>query len=121
MSMLFFFSYSNSIEDTRQKDIRVYWNIPTFQCRPHKINFTVLTEKFGIIQNKKDDFQGNKIAILYHPGSFPAIIYEKGKRILRNGGVPQAGNLTEHIQAFEKAVEELIPDPGFSGMYKKDH
>lgn len=93
----------------------MYWNIPTFQCRPHKINFTYLAEKYDIFQNKNDDFQGNEIAILYDPGNFPAIMKENGKPILRNGGIPQEGNLTEHVLAFEKTVETLIPDQGFSG------
>lgn len=95
--------------------ITVYWNVPTFQCRPQKLNFTYLAEKYGIIQNNNDDFQGNKIAILYDPGNFPAILKENGKTILRNGGVPQEGNLTKHILAFENVVETLIPDRNFSG------
>lgn len=95
--------------------MNVYWNIPTFQCRPHKINFTYLAEKYNFIQNENDDFQGDKIAILYDPGSFPAILKENGKTVYRNGAVPQAGNLTVHVLAFDKSVDELIPDPGFSG------
>lgn len=93
----------------------MYWNIPTFQCRPHQINFTILAEKYDIIQNKYDDFQGDKIAILYDPGKFPAIIKANGTTSLRNGGVPQEGNLTEHLQAFEQIVDTLIPNQGFSG------
>lgn len=74
-----------------------------------------MAEKYDIILNNNDDFQGNKIAILYDPGSFPAFLKEKNNTVPRNGVVPQEGNLTEHILAFEKVVESLIPDQKFTG------
>lgn len=103
------------IDRSRLRNLKVYWNIPTFQCRPHKINFSYLATKYNFIHNKNDDFQGDEIAILYDPGYFPAIFKENGKTFYRNGGVPQVGNLSDHIQTFEKTMDELIPDQRFSG------
>ncbi|RZB39276.1 Glyco hydro 56, Piwi, PAZ and/or DUF1785 domain containing protein [Asbolus verrucosus] len=98
------------------KKTSYYWNVPTFQCDWHKLNFTGLAEKFGIIQNENDRFRGDEIVILYDPGSFPAILKDNTKTIRRNGGVPQEGNLTLHLTLFEEMVNELIPDDEFSGL-----
>lgn len=94
-----------------------YWNIPTFQCASHKINFTELAKKYNISQNKYDTFRGDIITILYDPGAFPAILTSSKTRkvVLRNGGVPQEGNLTLHLDIFRKTIEELIPNEKFPG------
>lgn len=100
-------------------DFQVFWNIPSFQCRPHKIFFTNITEKYNIIQNANDSFRGEKIAILYDPGNFPAILenIQTKELFLRNGGVPQEGNLTLHFLLFEEVVNQLIPDKNFNGKF----
>lgn len=102
-----------------KKDFRVYWNVPTMQCTSKKILFENLYEKFGIIQNDGDRFNGEKITILYEPGDFPAIFKNEssGKYRLRNGGVPQEGSLEEHIDAFRIDLNQTIPDPKFDGQY----
>jgi hyaluronoglucosaminidase len=92
-----------------------YWNVPTFQCDSHGMNFTDLAAKFGILQNEDDRFRGDEIVILYDPGSFPALLNDNTKIIRRNGGVPQEGNLTLHLTLFEELVDELIPLE-FSGL-----
>ncbi|XP_018329090.1 hyaluronidase-like [Agrilus planipennis] len=96
----------------------VYWNVPTFQCDSHKINFTTLAIKYGIIQNENDRFRGSKLAILYDPGAFPAILKAKdsSKTVLRNGGIPQRGNLTFHLDLFNETVNNLIEDVDFKGL-----
>ncbi|OWR47682.1 putative hyaluronidase [Danaus plexippus plexippus] len=101
-----------------KKDFRVYWNVPTMQCTSKKILFENLYEKFGIIQNDGDRFNGEKITILYEPGDFPAIFKNEssGKYRLRNGGVPQEGSLEEHIDAFRIDLNQTIPDPKFDGI-----
>ncbi|KAI8423446.1 hypothetical protein MSG28_012578 [Choristoneura fumiferana] len=102
----------------RAKPYQVYWNVPTKQCRSKKIPFDGLFDKYGIIQNKDDSFLGEQIAILYDPGLFPAILMrdKNGKMRLRNGGVPQEGNLDEHLTAFRYSLENSIPDPDFNGI-----
>lgn len=90
--------------------------MPTFQCDYHKLNFTGLAEKYGIVQNANDRFRGDRIAILYDPGDFPAILRNGNDLFLRNGGVPQEGNLTLHLDVFKETVEALIPDESFDGV-----
>lgn len=53
---------------------RVYWNVPTFMCRQYGMYFEDVVGRFNIIQNEKDQFRGDQIAILYDPGSFPALL-----------------------------------------------
>ncbi|KAH0547168.1 hypothetical protein KQX54_017358 [Cotesia glomerata] len=55
------------------RDYKVYGNVPTFMCHKYGMYFNDL-DKFGIIQNTDDQFRGGKIAILYDPGMFPALI-----------------------------------------------
>ncbi|KAI5631570.1 hyaluronidase domain-containing protein [Phthorimaea operculella] len=96
--------------------LRVYWNVPTNQCRSKRIPFENL-KQFGIIQNEKDDFRGDKIVIFYDPGLFPAIFQNQtsGQLRYRNGGVPQEGDLEEHLESFRAVVNQTIPDPDFRG------
>lgn len=58
------------------------------------------------------------MSILYDPGLFPALLSNGTSRQLfrRNGGVPQAGSLREHLDAFTKNVDELIPDRNNNGL-----
>lgn len=114
------FSFSNDVHQKfAPSRFDIFWNIPTFQCDSHKLNFTDLAAKYGIIQNPNDRFQGNEIAILYDPGSFPAILKtaDGSGIILRNGGVPQEGNLTVHLELFQEIVDGLIPNENFSGNW----
>lgn len=54
---------------------------------------------------------GLVISILYDPGDYPEI-----NTTLINGGVPQQGNLNKQLEAFEKEVNKLIPDPKNAGL-----
>lgn len=86
-------------------------------------------------------YRGEKIAILYDPGVFPALLNSitSSSKIevnpiteallftlnllfvniylqRRNGGVPQEGNLTEHLYVYRRVVEELVPDKNNTGL-----
>uniref|UniRef100_A0A1E1W6F5 Hyaluronidase n=1 Tax=Pectinophora gossypiella TaxID=13191 RepID=A0A1E1W6F5_PECGO len=102
----------------RTPPFEVYWNVPTMQCSSKKIHFTNLFDKFGILQNSNDSFRGEKIAILYDPGFFPALFRNEssGKLRFRNGGVPQEGDLDLHLKAFRSVLDQSIPDKEFSGI-----
>uniref|UniRef100_T1IDR5 Hyaluronidase n=2 Tax=Rhodnius prolixus TaxID=13249 RepID=T1IDR5_RHOPR len=108
--MLFSITTSRLINEKGNK-YSIYWNVPTFQCHKYGYNFTNLTD-YGIIQNTADKFQGDRIAIMYDPGYYPAIIDGK----FRNGGVPQEGNLSKHLVLFKKDLEKAVPDPNFKGI-----
>lgn len=54
--------------------------------------------------------------ILYDPGSFPAYLKNGTQEMARNGGVPQKGDLEDHLKEYIKALNEQIPDPNFDGL-----
>ncbi|XP_014217198.1 hyaluronidase-like [Copidosoma floridanum] len=98
-------------------EFQFYWNVPTFMCHKYGMDFTEVSQNFSIVQNEGDDFRGDRMAILYDPGDFPALLRDdKGNVVKRNGGVPQQGNLTLHLDHFRRHVEEQIQDPEFSGV-----
>lgn len=99
------------------QDFEIYWNVPTFMCHKYGLYFEEVSGKYNILQNRKDQFRGDRIAILYDPGMFPAILKgEKGRVVLRNGGVPQEGNLTRHLEVFREHLISQIPEQSFGGI-----
>ncbi|XP_063710108.1 hyaluronidase B-like [Culicoides brevitarsis] len=112
--------FSNNLLTSRntnnQNDFNFYWNIPSFMCAQHNQTFTDMTSSYNIVQNKDDKWRGDKIVILYDPGKFPALLEHQGQLYRRNGGVPQEGNLQEHIDILAEHINKLIPDTGFSGI-----
>ncbi|XP_052902328.1 hyaluronidase Tab y 2.0101-like [Anopheles moucheti] len=100
------------------KSFEVYWNIPTFMCNQFGFDFGDINRTYSVVQNKNDTFRGNAVSILYDPGKFPALLEKPSTKTLykRNGGVPQEGNLTEHLELFERHLNDLVPDRNFSGI-----
>lgn len=45
---------------------------------------------------------------------FPALDAKSDKR--RNGGVPQEGNLTIHLDQFKQSMNEIVPDVENKGL-----
>ncbi|XP_058794315.1 hyaluronidase-like isoform X2 [Phymastichus coffea] len=105
------------VTTVRSGAFQVYWNVPSFVCRKYQMEFTGLTQRFGIVQNQADEFRGERIAILYDPGVFPALLHASNDTILvRNGGVPQEGKLGLHLRRFREQLDELLPDREFAGL-----
>ena len=87
------------------------WNSPTILCKEFGIVFN-LTE-YCIIQNSGGEFNGSNITIFYGIGHFPFINQETKQYV--HGGIPQLGNLTDHLDQVTKDVVALLPE-GFSGL-----
>ncbi|CAH1641696.1 unnamed protein product [Spodoptera littoralis] len=104
--------------DVPTKEFNIYWNAPTMQCKSKGILFDDLYEKYGIIQNTGDTFRGDRISILYDPGDFPALLRNStsGEIKYRNGGVPQEGDLIEHLDTYQQVLEQSVPDKDFNGV-----
>ena len=63
--------------------------------------------------NKNDNFRGDAISILYDPGVFPALLEDQNQKFyIRNGGVPQNGNLELHLDFFRNNVSTLAGNYG---------
>lgn len=87
-------------------------------CRRYNYSIINITQQYNIIHNDNDDFRGNQIAILYDPGIYPAILQNQKTKdyIYRNHGVPQEGDLQQHLQKFQNDLKQLIPNRNFSGI-----
>lgn len=59
------------------EEFPIYWNVPSFMCLKHGINFSDATQRFGIKANRGDQFRGDHVNILYDPGNFPAMLKVK--------------------------------------------
>jgi len=97
-------------------NLQVFWNVPTFMCHRYGLDFSEVHTRWGIVQNSGDVFRGDNMVILYDPGEFPALLHDKhGQLKFRNGGVPQEGNLTRHLNKLKTQIDELVPDHNFKG------
>lgn len=63
-------------------------------------------------------YRGRAVSILYDPGKFPALLQNTSSKayVARNGGVPQRGNLDDHLYVFRKHLDELIPNKNNAGL-----
>ncbi|KAK3916059.1 Hyaluronidase [Frankliniella fusca] len=96
-------------EDDEVDGFRVFWNVPSFMCHRYGYPFSNLTGRYGVVQNDEDVFRGTHITILYDPGLYPALVDNDGTVFPRNGGVPQEGNLTLHLQRLQESIEDQVP------------
>ncbi|XP_069675907.1 hyaluronidase-like isoform X2 [Periplaneta americana] len=97
-------------------EFRVYWNAPTFMCHRYGMDFSTV-RNWGMVQNSGDVFRGEHMVILYDPGEFPALLRDKhGNTKRRNGGVPQEGDLEQHLNKLRAQVDEMVPDRNFQGL-----
>ncbi|KAJ8686578.1 hypothetical protein QAD02_022372 [Eretmocerus hayati] len=109
--------YQESTSYNFSRKFQIIWNVPTFMCHKYGLDFSQVSTKFGFSQNEGDEFRGDKIALLYDPGYFPAMLKDdEGNYAHRNGGVPQEGNLTLHLEYLSRNITEQIPDEDFSGL-----
>lgn len=88
---------------------QAYWNVPLDACTEHGVYFDL--DKFSIVHNTGNTFYGDKVDIFYSAGSFPQ--YDKYNHSI-NGGIPQRGNLTTHIEKFVARLLQILPQH-FSG------
>uniref|UniRef100_A0A7E4V5K7 Hyaluronidase n=1 Tax=Panagrellus redivivus TaxID=6233 RepID=A0A7E4V5K7_PANRE len=107
---------------------KVYWNIPSEVCNK-KVQLD--PEEYDIITNVNQSFIGDKIITLYENmlGLYPAIeaTYDSTNPLkynniaIRNGGLPQRNNLTEHLAKVRSDIEKLVPNPDFDGPLVIDY
>ena len=114
----------------------VIWNAPSEVCA-HNCGGLAL-EQYNIISNMNEQFIGNKVACLYSNsfGLWPTLnatliktpCWKTGGKkpcswtpwgeisVKSNGGVPQAANLTAHLEKVSTDIVAAIPNPTFSGI-----
>lgn len=88
----------------------VVWNHPSGACeaRGQHLNF----EKWGIVDNNKDNFLGEQISLFYNLGTWPRF----SGNLSINGGIPQLANLTNHLYKAQIDIKTILPQKNFSGL-----
>lgn len=86
------------------------WNAPTTKCFGNSLDLG----RFDIIQNQNDTINGGNITLFSSIGQFPVWGYLNASIV--NGGIPQLGNLSLHLEMVRKDIDSLIPDPNFKGL-----
>lgn len=87
----------------------LFWNVDEGQAPPVNVTqYDFLPRNYTQVGNGCS----NPLCRSWTQGEF-ARIDAHGNKI--NGGVPQSGNLTHHLQAFASGVKDWIPDPDWSG------
>ena len=94
----------------------IYWNVPSLQCKNnYNIDFVKLLRTYGILVNDGDKFQGERVTIFYDAqlGLYPKIL-KSGK--MENGGIPQLGDLSKHLEKATADIKRIIPSKNFNGL-----
>ena len=97
-----------------QRPFVTVWNIDTSECQK-KYNVTINLQSFDIVINNNQTRNGDKMVIFYsnNLGLYPNFD-SSGNPV--NGGIPQLGNLTAHLNKCIKDIETFIPHENFSGL-----
>ena len=95
----------------------VYWNVPSERClSEYGVPVEDLLRKYHITVNRGGDgWRGERVTIFYSNqlGLYP---YIADNGTLVYGGVPQAVNLSQHLQKVVNDIDELIPLSNFTGL-----
>lgn len=92
------------------KPFLVVWNHPSAICEKHGVNIDFAN--WGIVDNNKDSFIGEQISLLYRPGQWPYYIQDKPF----NGGIPQLGDVSLHLEKLKTIISSEVPNQDFSGL-----
>lgn len=97
-----------------QTPFSIVWNVPAQGCeRSGRADFAL--PSWDIVENTPNDtFMGGNMTLFYTFGSWPAL--NPNDTVRNNGGIPQLGNLTLHLDLVRADVAAAIADPDFSGL-----
>ncbi|XP_056243843.1 hyaluronidase-like isoform X2 [Seriola aureovittata] len=89
------------------------WNAPTDQCR--RLHIPLDTEAFQAVTTPADT-PGQFLTIFYqdHLGLYPMV--DTIKRKIYRGGIPQNGNLTEHLAKAQSQIDHHISQDSSPGL-----
>nr|XP_019944397.1 PREDICTED: hyaluronidase-3-like [Paralichthys olivaceus] len=97
----------------KDKPFVVVWNMPTSRCQKRH-NVYLNLGAFDIVENRQQRFQGQKMTIFYRDrlGEYPYLSRD-GRKV--NGGIPQLGDLADHLSLTEMQISGLL-QPNFAGL-----
>ncbi|XP_076805495.1 hyaluronidase-1-like [Clavelina lepadiformis] len=97
-----------------QRPFLAVWNIDTSACKS-KYNVEIDLSSFDIVNNPHETRDGDNMVIFYSSvfGVYP-YIDDNGTAI--NGGIPQLGNISKHLEKCVEDIQKYIPDEDFKGL-----
>ncbi|XP_055974463.1 hyaluronidase PH-20-like [Sorex fumeus] len=83
------------------------WNVPTEKC-PKEFNVTINLSIYSFVGDHTKSNTGQNVTLLYvdRLGLYPHINMNTNKDV--NGGIPQCGNLTAHLEEASKNIGKYI-------------
>ncbi|XP_055974445.1 hyaluronidase PH-20-like [Sorex fumeus] len=83
------------------------WNVPTEKC-PNEYNVTINLSIYSFIGYPTKNTTGQNVTLFYvdRLGLYPTINMSNNEDV--NGGIPQYGNLTAHLEESSKNIEYYI-------------
>lgn len=102
--------FAPSLGEIPPRPYSAVWNSPTTQCFGSSLDLS----KFNIIQNQNDAISGGNITFFGDIGQFP--VWGTANTSIVNGGIPQLGNLSLHLELVKKDINSIIPDVDFVGL-----
>lgn len=97
-----------------QRPFTTVWNIRTTFCET-KYDIDIDLSSFDIVQNPDQARDGDKMTIFYSSllGLYPHI---DGNGAFINGGIPQNGNLTQHLEKSREDIKAFLPNSSYDGL-----
>ncbi|XP_071841359.1 hyaluronidase-1-like [Apostichopus japonicus] len=107
--------FANVVPKMEEIAFSAYWNLPTYECLD-KFGIDLQLGKFGITSNANGSKTGDALVLFSQLvfGVYPH--FDKYTKVPVNGGLPQLGNLTQHLEKAAQDIVSAIPNANFSGL-----
>ena len=101
------------------KPFDIVWNSPWPSYCKAKVDPAPTFSEYSVRANTNNTFNGNVVWTIYCPthfSTFPHFATQSdGSAKPVNGGIPQRGNLSMHLDQVRRDVQALFPDPLYDG------
>ncbi|CAK9298537.1 unnamed protein product [Gordionus sp. m RMFG-2023] len=96
---------------------QIVWNSPTQVCK-FRYNNDLRLASYGILTNSNETLRGQIISLFFdtQSGAWPSIVLNAttNTTVELNGGIPQKGNISNHLAQLEMNINTLMPDLNFN-------
>lgn len=75
-------------------------------CHKYGLHFEEVSEKYGILQNSMDTFRGERVAILYDPGMFPALLKDSNGNAQSSFLIPMSLSMKRGKETTLNIIQE---------------
>lgn len=102
------------------KPFLAVWQAKTSRCLDD-FGVNLSLSSYGIVHNKNETWWGESVTTMGKIGLYPyydrnTSFHHHDNATAHNGGIPQLGNLTAHLEQVMIDIQECIPDKNFNGL-----